>query len=826
MKVSYNWLREYVTMDRTAAEVAEMLTMSGLEVDEVDLLGAPLEGVVVGEVGQVDPHPNADRLNLCVVDVGGDEPLRVVCGAPNVAPGQRVPVALVGTTLQLPTREDPTTRQPVTIRRSKIRGEASEGMICAEDELGLSEDHSGIMVLAPDAPVGMAFADYLATTGVQVSDAVLDVAVTPNRPDAVSHVGVARDLAALMRVPLRRPEVKLPENGGAVAGEVTVDIRVPTACPRYAAILVRGVAIKESPAWLKHRLTAVGLRPRNNVVDVTNFVMYECGQPLHAFDFDQVADASIEVRFSEPGERFTTLDGKTRPLPEETMLICDAKRPIAIAGIMGGENSEVSDVTTNVLIESAYFDPSIVRRAARRLGLQTDASYRFERGVDADGQVWAAARAAELIVSLAGGQIVPGVVDAHPLPAPRRVVELRSASVNRVLGVDLPLAEGRRLLEAIGFEVSAESEEVIRCTIPTFRPDIEREIDVIEEVARLYGFDQIPEPEHMRIPSNVLPHQRAVDRVRARVRDVLRGDGYREIFTNSLLSAETAQRFLEPAVSFMGDGEPVATLNPISQEMASLRTSLLPGALEVLRHNANRGARRLLFFETGHIFRGGVSEPSLVPGYREEESLLLVGAGLRRETAWHEGAQELDFYDIKGTVEKLLHACDIPDLKLVPRGQPTSLTRFHIDVFCNGTHIGSAGSVESDVAHAYDLEDGVVYAELSIDRLTAASRLADPVRLETVSRFPRVVRDLAVLLDREQDVGPILDEIRRAGGDLLQEARPFDLYTGRGVPEGRKSVAFSLVFGADRTLTDDEVDARVDAIIRKMGDEFSADLRR
>ncbi len=410
MKISYNWLRDYVSLAQSPAEVADMLTMSGLEVDDVVEATPIPASVIIGEVESVSRHPNADRLTVCKVDVGGDTPLQIVCGAPNVAGGQRVPVAMVGTTLELPGREDPARKQPVTIRRSKIRGEESEGMICAEDELGLSDDHSGIMVLEADAPIGQPLADYLEARGGG-SDATLDVAVTPNRPDAVSHIGVARDLAALIQQPLRIPGVDLPVGSGEAANQVRVEIDAPDGCHRYVAMVVRGVRIAESPAWLQRRLTAVGLRPRNNVVDVTNYVMYECGQPLHAFDYDEIAGSTIRVRFAEPGEEVTTLDSRKRTLPDRTLLICDADRPVAIAGVMGGENSEVTESTTSVLIESAYFDPTTIRRTAKKLGLQTDASYRFERGVDSDGQLWAAARAAALIAEVAGGEIVDGAVE-------------------------------------------------------------------------------------------------------------------------------------------------------------------------------------------------------------------------------------------------------------------------------------------------------------------------------------------------------------------------------------------------------------------------------
>ena len=824
MKISYNWLREYVTLEQSPERVADMLTMSGLEVDDVEVQRPIPEGVVIGQVEAVSRHPNADRLTVCRVNIGEKEPLQVVCGAPNVATGQRVPVAIAGTTLELPSREDPAVRQPITIRKSKIRGEASEGMICAEDELGLSDDHSGIMVLADDAPIGRSLQDYLGRNGQSAGDAVLDVAVTPNRPDAVSHIGVARDLAALSEQPLRVPEVDLPLVGGEAANQVRVEIDAPEGCHRYVAMVIRNVRISDSPEWLQQRLIAVGLRPRNNVVDVTNYVMYECGQPLHAFDYDQVAGATIRVRFSHPEEKLTTLDGKSRLLPDRTLLICDADRPVAIAGVMGGENSEVTDDTTNVLLESAYFDPTTIRRTAKALGLQTDASYRFERGVDSNGQLWAAARAAELIAELAGGEVVPGAVDARPIPPEERVVIVRGEQVERTLGVPVAMEDAVRLLRAIGFGVEPAGDE-LRCRVPTFRPDVEREIDVIEEIARLIGFDSIPEPDFMRLPSKGLPRERSIDLVREQVRTVLRGAGYREVFTNSLLSRQTADQFLVPELAFMGSGEVVPTLNPISQEMAALRPSLLPGVLEVLQHNANRGARVLRFFETGRVFRGKVGEKTLVDGYAEEESLLIAIAGLRQEATWYRGDEEVDFFDLKGAVEMLLSRLALPEVTVEPVYEATALTDFHVRFHSGSVLLGSAGRIRDEVAHAYDLEEGACFAEMSMDRVAGLTSLVEARQYASISRHPTVERDLAFVLDQEQEVGPVIDAIRTAAGDLLRSVRPFDLYAGPGIAEGRKSVAFALVFGADRTLTDREVDEQVQRVVADVRKTFRADLR-
>ncbi|NNE71968.1 MAG: phenylalanine--tRNA ligase subunit beta, partial [Rhodothermales bacterium] len=495
MRISCNWIADYVQTDWTPQELGDRLTMSGLEVESIDPMGSDLEGVVVGHVLDVQPHPDADRLRVCQVNLGSGDPVQIVCGAPNVAAGQRVPVATEGTVLHLPDRKNPDELVPVTIKKSKIRGQESRGMICAEDELGLGDDHDGIMVLADDAPLGKSFAEYLSGQGILTSDISIDLAITPNRPDAISHLGVARDVGALAETPVTRPDVKVPANGGPAADAFSVDIQAPDGCHRYTGILVRGVTIGESPQWMRARLESVGLRPVNNVVDITSYVMYECGQPLHAFDFDQLAGARIIVRRSKPGQVFTTLDGKERKLPDGTLMIADGDRDVAVAGVMGGENSEVSDQTVNVLIESAWFNPADIRKASKALQLQTDASYRFERGVDPTGQPWAAARAAELMRDLAGGEIVDGMVDANPVAWTPRTLELRHARITTVLGIEVPTDACERLLRAIGFEVRGDGTPW-QVTVPPFRPDVEREIDLIEEVARLYGLDQIPVPSH------------------------------------------------------------------------------------------------------------------------------------------------------------------------------------------------------------------------------------------------------------------------------------------------------------------------------------------
>ncbi len=826
MKISYNWLNEYVAHGLTPEELDDVLTMCGLEVEEIETIGASLAGVVVGRVESTSQHPNADRLTCCKVDVGGEELLDIVCGASNVAAGQTVPVATVGTTLMLPSRENPEEKVAVKIKKSKIRGEVSLGMICAEDELGISDNHDGIMVLEEGAELGQDFEKYLADKGVSLTDHVIDVAITPNRPDAISHIGVARDVAAITKKAVAKPGVHIPAAGGAAARQVSVNIEAPQGCRRYVAMVVRGVTIKDSPVWMQQRLAAIGLRPRNNIVDITNYVMYECGQPLHAFDYDQVAGQQIVVKYSKPGEKFVTLDDKERELPANTLMICDGDRSVAVAGVMGGQNSEVTGDTVNVLIESAYFDPSSIRKTAKALGLQTDASYRFERGVDANGQAWAARRAAELMVELAGGSIVDGMVDAHPAPVEMPEIVLRHARIGRIIGHEIEPAEVERLLKAIGFGVTVEDgkERTYRCIVPSYRPDVEREIDVIEEVARLYGYNSIPEPTHTQVPSRT-PHEMQNGLLRKKVRTVLAGLGYRETYTNSMVRKEVAEAFNQAFLTGQ-DGEVVYTLKPISQEMAALRPSMLPGLLTVMSYNQNHGQRMLRFMEFGHVFHKGEKKGALVDGYAEHTSLILVLGGLRQKANWDAAEQPVSFHDLKGHVLSLLEALGVQDIKLEAQYDSTPATDYHLNISIKDIQIGIMARLSAGQQAAYGIKEPAYFAEINWDLLFKKAKSKIRRKYEPISRFPAVDRDLAVTVARDLDVGGLVDAITQAGGGLLQEVSVFDVYTGDRIDIDKKSVAFGLRFGAHRTLKDKEVDARVKAVIKVLNDGFGAELRQ
>ncbi len=826
MIISTNWLSDYIAHGLSDDALADRLTMCGLEVESVERTGNDLNGVVVGHVVSTGQHPNADRLSVCKVDVGGEEPLHIVCGAPNVATGQKVAVATIGTTLHLPSRDNPEERVPVTMKKAKIRGEESHGMICAEDELGLGSDHDGILVLSEEAVVGTPFPDYLSAKGISTSDTAIDIAITPNRPDAISHLGIARDVSALTGKEVCRPAVSIPETGDLVSEEFSVSIEAEDLCHRFVGILVKGVEIKESPAWMKQRLLTIGLRPRNVIVDITNYVMYECGQPLHAYDADSLSGNSIIVRKAKAGSSFTTLDSKERTMPEDALMICDAEREIGIAGIMGGENTEVTDETSNVFIEAAWFDPSSIRRTAKALSLQTDASYRFERGVDAEGQAWAAKRAADLMVELANATLVEGMIDVHPVPYEAPIISLRAQRAVDIIGTPIASDEMGRLLEAIGFGTTETQTDpaVWDVTVPSFRPDVEREIDLIEEVARLFGYDNIPEPTHSRIP-NFTPGMATDRQLRERLRDVLAGIGFRETYTNSMLPVETAARFNDPALpGGRFGGEVVETLNPITTEMAALRPSLLPGLLRVAGHNHNHGQQAVRLFEFGRVHTKRQTNRTLVGDYTETETLMVLASGRWQEQYWEDDARDSDLFDVKGVMDRVFGAIGL-EMPRYKQRDASDLASWGVDILLGKRWIGSLMRVSDDVADAYSLRHDGLVAELDFTALAEAAAAAIRPTFQAISRFPIVERDIAVVVPSTQPAGPMLEAIRRAAGDLLKKVFVFDFYEGKHVGEGNKSLAFGLRLGADRTLRDKDVDKVMSRVLKALEREFDAKLR-
>ena len=798
MKVPLGWLSEWIDLP-ARDELCARLTSAGLEIEEIIETGPDLSGVRVGLVAEREPHPNADRLSLCKVDLGDGDLLDIVCGAPNVAAGQRVAVATHGVVLP----------GDFKIKRSKIRGVTSNGMICSSKELDLGDDHDGILVLPEDAPLGAPLPEVL-----PAGETVLDFEITPNRGDWVSMLGMAREVRANFGGALRLPEIVPTESARATADDVSIEVRDPDGCPRYVGRVVRGVAIGASPAWLVDRLEAAGLRSVNNVVDVTNLVMLEFGQPLHAFDLDRV-QGGVVVRAAEEGEKIVTLDGQTRALERADLVIADDGGAIAVAGVMGGADSEVHDGTTNLLIESAHFHPSRVRRTARRLGLHSDASYRFERGVDPEGQARAADRAARLIAELAGGEVSGAPIEATgaPWPAPP-TIELESERVNRLLGTALDVDAMIALLARVDVEATRDGDR-LRCAVPRYRGDLHLAVDLIEEIARIHGYDDIAPT----LPLEGLgaieepPRRATTDAVRRALVDA----GLVEVMT--FPAAPTS----DAAALGLAEGDlranPIGILNPIQSQESTLRTQLVASVLRVVHGNLAKQTQELRLFELSRVFRrnaeGGLPDEPI----EAVAAFSLGGEG----DLWRE-AQAPIFFHAKGVGERLLVACerrfefrsecDEPYLHPGARGS------FAV----GGRTVAMVGELHPEVAARFDIEAPVALLVVDVDALDAVPR--ETPQYAAVSKHPWVRRDLAVLLERETPAGEIVEAIRKKAGSALASVDVFDRYEGKGVPEGKVSVAFRLVFQRlDRTLTEAEVTKSVERVVQLVSKRFGGELR-
>ncbi len=818
MRVPYRWLKEYVDVGLGPEELAAALTGQGLAVEAVERRGAAFRGVVTGRVLEVAPHPNADRLKVCLVDTGGAEPRQIVCGAPNVAAGQTVPVALPGA--ELP--------GGVRIGRARLRGVESDGMICSARELGLPDptEGAGIMVLPGEHPPGRDLGEALG-----LDEAVLVLDLTPNyATHCQSLLGVAREVAALTGGAVRVPEVRVVEAPPAAAELVEVAIEDPDLCPRYVARVIEGVRVGPSPEWLQRRLEAAGMRPINNVVDVTNYVMLETGQPLHAFDLARLrapAGAAaggrkrIVVRRARPGERLLTLDGVERGLAAEDLVIADGVGPVALAGVMGGADSEIRAETTAVLLESAAFHNLTVRRTARRLGIASEAAARFEKWVDPEGCRAAADRACALLAELAGGVVLEGAVDVYPRPAAPRLVRARPARINALLGTDLPAEEMAGIFRRLGFEVRPEAADgEMTVVIPTRRPDIEGEHDLAEEVARLYGYDRVP-VTLPRSPAAPAPLARA-RRLAEEVRRLCLAAGLHEVMTYSFHDPALFDRLGLPA----GDGRrrAIPLANPLTADQGVLRTSLLPLLLEVAATNVRRRQEDVAIFEVGRVYLARSLPLAELP--EERLALAALATGRVRPNGWWGTGEEADFFYLKGVAEALLERLGVDEVafrRAQPPGYHPGRTA-EIALVGTGEVLGVVGEVHPQVASAWDLPGRVVALELDAERLFELARPVHAYR--PLPRYPAVSRDLAVAVRAEVPAERVRQTIVTAAGPLLESVRLFDLYAGPGVPAGWRSLAYSLVYrAADRTLTDAKVEEVHDRVRRALVEELGAELR-
>ncbi|MFA6107486.1 MAG: phenylalanine--tRNA ligase subunit beta [Candidatus Latescibacterota bacterium] len=792
MKVTCNWLKEYVDCSWDWPELVERLTLSGTELEGADDLGARFAGIVVGHVLECGRHPGADRLSVCRVDAG-DEVRTVVCGAPNVAAGQKVALALPGARLP----------GGMEIRPAKIRGVESSGMICAEDELGLGEDHAGILVLDPALEPGQPLAVALG-----LDDVALDFEVTPNRPDCLSVLGIAREVRALNGASLRLPPSVVDEDGAAAGTSISVRVETPADCPRYVARVVRGVRIGPSPGWLQRRLRAVGLRPINNVVDVTNYVLMELGQPLHAFDLARLTDASIVVRRARPGESLETLDGVSRELTEEILVIADGRRPVAVAGVMGGAASEVTEQTTDLLLESACFEPRRVRCGRSLLQMQTEASMRFERGVDREMTPLAADRAARLIAELAGGKVAPGAVDVAAEPPTPVLVHARVSRVNQILSTRHTAAAITRVLELLGCRVTVQG-DLLEVAVPSFRPDLRREADLIEEVGRIQGYDGIPGSSQARAPW-LRPLERPFA-LRRTLREHLAGLGFDEAMTNTVVESRWLRLIDEEAAA-------VRLTNPPTEGQACLRTSLIPSLLDVARRNLNQRLDAVRVFELGRCFRQAPSQER--PG--EELRLAALWTGRRSASPWQADRQEADLLDLKGALEALL---EDPSLAFAAEEHPCLRRGRAARIELAGEACGYLGEAAPTLCAGFDIDRPVYIFELRFQSLLEHWQTQVPTAVP-LPRFPAIARDLALVLSEDTAAARVAVEIRAACPDLIEEVELFDLYQGDQIPDGHKSLAFALRFRApDRTLADEEADAAVREVLERLKERCGAVLR-
>jgi len=790
MKISTDWLREWVAVEDSPAALGERLTMAGLEVEGIAPAAPEFRGVIVAEIVGCERHPDADKLQVCSVSTGS-ETLQIVCGAPNARVGLKAPLAVVGAALP----------GGLAIRRAKLRGVESHGMLCSARELGLSEDGSGLLELPADAPVGTDLRDWLG-----LDDQIIEVDLTPNRGDCLGMRGIAREVGVLYELPVTEPAV--PEVAAAIDDRLDIRLEAPHACPRYLGRIIRGVDVKAaSPMWLVERLRRAGIRSLGPVVDVTNYVMLELGQPMHAFDLATI-DGGIVVRKARNGETLELLNGQTVTLRDDTLVIADHSRPVALAGIMGGEPTSVGDGTRDILLESAFFAPEAIAGRARQYGLHTDSSHRFERGVDYALQRRAIERASQLIIEITGGQPGPVVeaVETGQLPAVAEI-ELRAERIERVLGIAIPAAEVEAILARLGLEVTAGNGGW-KVRIPSFRFDLGIEVDLIEELARVWGYERIPARRALQEAAVApQPENRIAQR---RLRALLVDRGYQEAITYSFVDPKL-QQLLDP------EQTPLALANPISADLSVMRTSLWPGLVAAALYNQNRQQPRVRLFELGLRFRGGLDDLA------QERMIGGIATGTRLPEQWGAPETAVDFYDIKGDVEALLALTGAPErFRFEPARHPALHPGQSARVLRDGQEIGWLGALHPELERKLDLDGRTFVFELLLDAVTAARTPA----FQPLSRFPSIRRDLAVVVRDETPAEAVLDVVRQAAGELLRRVFVFDVYRGKGIPEGSRSLAIGLILqDSSRTLTDEDVDGVIGRTVERLSQELGAVLR-
>ncbi len=800
MKFSLSWLSNYISLYIEASDLAEKLTMAGLEVETVAERYSYLETVVVGKIISIDAHPNADKLKLCSVDIGECQ-IPVVCGASNITSGMQAPVALPGTLFP----------DGSLLERSVIRGVTSEGMLCSEAELGLGADKAGIMTIES----GVAIGDNLAKA-LNLSDKVFDVDITPNRPDCLSIVGIAREIAALYNTEINYPDTVISDTGNSISDLTSITIGAPDHCPRYTARLLDNIKVGPSPFWLQDRLLSIGLRPINNIVDITNFVLMETGQPLHAFDFDRLADKKIVVRMADNGEKFVTLDQNERALSNNMLMICDGRKPVALAGVMGGLNSEIEASTTRVLIESAYFNPAGIRRTAKKTGLNTEASHRFERGADPEGTINAANRAAMLMAEIGGGNIISGIIDEYPGPVRTKTLSLSVKDTNRLLGTSFVGDEIREMLESVEFKVQKDSDDILTVDAPSFRVDVIRPVDLMEEVARISGYNNIPTTFPM-IPAEARRPVKQLE-IRDRIKSIMNGFGFTESINYSFISDTSCDNLR------LGPDDPrrrlVTILNPLTEDQSVMRTSLVPGLLESMHRNIAKQVKNLKLFEIGNIFisKGQDALPD------EKEMLVALWTGKRFDMSWHSKEVECDFYDLKGILDGMLNGLQIDNISYTL--MPDDMCRytrpgFTAQILSEKDVLGLVGEVHPKVLQKYDLLQPTYIFEVELEGLFP--RIPDYKQSEPIPKYPAVSRDITIIVDNAVESASILTSIKNTGEELVESLSIFDVFRGEPILPGEKSISFRIVYrSANETLEDERVNNIHKKITNGLLEKFNA----
>ncbi|MEO5643172.1 MAG: phenylalanine--tRNA ligase subunit beta [Bacteroidia bacterium] len=821
MKISLNWLNDYIKTALTPQEIGAKLTACGLEVESIEdfeSVKGGLRGLVVGEVIEKIKHPNADKLSLTKVNIGQAELLSIVCGAPNVEAGQKIIVATIGTMVH------PTTGEPFEIKKSKIRGELSEGMICAEDEIGLGESHAGIMILDAAAKVGTSAAEFFGLS----NDHVFEIGLTPNRADAASHFGVARDLSAVLlaeelqknpaatHLPAHLPAANAFEDD-LPASVIEVEVQNPEACIRYSGIVINGIEVKASPSWLQNRLKAIGLRPINNVVDVTNYVLHEIGQPLHAFDVEKIAGNKIVVKKVAAGTTFISLEGTERKLSENDLVICDAEKPMCIAGVFGGLNSGVTETTKSIFLESACFEPVHVRKTSKFHTLKTDASFRFERGTDPEITVYALQRATKLLQEIAGGEVASAVIDIYPVKVEPKEIAFAFSTCDTLIGKSIEHNTIKKILRALGIEIDSEGKDALLLSVPAFKVDVTRAADVVEEVLRIYGYNNIAFPDFVRSSLSYAPKPDP-EKLRETVAEFLAANGFSEILNNSLTKAAYYDLLKTDAASN------VVILNPLSSDLGILRRSLLFGGLETIAYNQKRKSPDLRLFETGKTyFKKANAEEGKWP-YFEMQRLSFFMTGRKNPEGWNSSNEKLDFFDLKAAVQQVVGRLGFNESKTdtieAPEFSEGLKTTFR------KKEVVRYGRVSKNILKALDISGEVYYAEFDWDAVLSLVAGSKEIHFTGVPKFPSVRRDLALVLDKKVSYKEVEELAWQTEKNLLREVNLFDVYEGDKIAGDKKSYAVSFILqDNDATLTDSQIEKIMEKLTKNYSEKLGAVIR-